>query len=1164
MTHMRAHPLRPNLVLVLACLLAILLFLLGIVVPQAHFWGNFLVPIVLVFLWGRRRDIYLVTTLASLLVVASYWTDGATTLGDFVTYHLLPLIILWGAAWLLAQRQQLQEHLARSQQELEEQVTARTAELKTSEQRYRLIAEHAGDLIWTVDMDGSMTYASPSAQHLRGVTGAEEQSASWFDRMPPEVAAHAAAALQADLAALRAGLPIDATPRAAPAYRKDGTLVWTETVMSPIYDEEGRPLGLCGSTRDITARKQLEARANHLAALVDAAADAITSATVDGTIFTMNRSAEALYGIAAAATVGQNIATITPPELRANLPAAIARNVSGEIITVDDVAWRRPDGDTRILSLSLAPVYDSTGQVTALSAIARDVTTRKAAEREHLFLSALVTSSPDAVVGRTVDGTILSWNRGAEQLFGYTAEEAVGRNLTMLAAPGGHAQLQADMDAVAQGDPVEDVETLRMAKDGRVFDCVVSMFPVRAGGGEILGVASFTRDISRRKAAERALRASEERFARLFDSSPVGLALTRLADGLFREVNAAFAAMIGYSRAEIIGRTSAELGIISPEDRARLAAALQEQGSFQGTDIVLRSRDGELLYTIFSIDLMDLDGEPWLLSSIVDISDRKRLEDQLRDSEERFRLIVQNSPDVIALHDEQGSLVYLSPALEHAYGVTAEMTLAIDPLLQAAIATPPGVEPGADELARLRAHPQFANRRAAAAAVAYCLEHPGVQHRIEFTNTLTSGEVRHFDAAYRAYRRNGGSSWVVTIVREVTESRRAEARLREANQRLQLATDAAGIGIWNWNFADDSLEWDDRMCELYGVTAAERAAGIFYDLWHSRIHPDDLALAEPVHGEPGGSGGRWSGTYRIVLPGGTVRHIQASSATEYATNGTPQRVIGINRDITDQKLYEQLLQDTNAALEERVAARTADLQAALADLQHASGLRDEFMAMISHELRTPLTGVLSLAELLQGQIAGPINTRQAYYVKGIMESGERLLVVINGILSYTYLLSGRMQLDYGSIELGSLLDICATSQKKKAVEKAQTIVLAVEPADLTITSDATAVAEVLKRLLDNAIKFTPEGGRVGLAAHSGRTPGTVDLVVWDTGIGIAAGQLEHILKPFAQADGRLSRSHEGIGMGLAYVDQMVRLLGGTLALESTPGAGSRFTITLPA
>lgn len=121
----------------------------------------------------------------------------------------------------------------------------------------------------------------------------------------------------------------------------------------------------------------------------------------------------------------------------------------------------------------------------------------------------------------------------------------------------------------------------------------------------------------------------------------------------------------------------------------------------------------------------------------------------------------------------------------------------------------------------------------------------------------------------------------------------------------------------------------------------------------------------------------------------------------------------------------------------------------------------------------------------------------------------------------------------------------------------------VEPTGLAVISDSVALVEVLKRLLDNAIKFTPQGGQIGLEAHP--TPGAsfVELVVWDTGIGLDRAQLDHILKPFTQADARLARTHEGVGLGLAYVDQMVRLLGGTLDVQSEPGQGSRFTVTLP-
>ena len=224
-------------------------------------------------------------------------------------------------------------------------------------------------------------------------------------------------------------------------------------------------------------------------------------------------------------------------------------------------------------------------------------------------------------------------------------------------------------------------------------------------------------------------------------------------------------------------------------------------------------------------------------------------------------------------------------------------------------------------------------------------------------------------------------------------------------------------------------------------------------------------------------------------------------------------MIGINRDITDQKLYEQLLHDTNAVLEQRVAERTADLQAALADLQRANRLKDEFMAMISHELRTPLTGVLSMSEMLADADRRPAQRPPGHLRQGYRRRAASGCSTSSTASSATPTCSPARSSSHAEpCGLAYLLDICAASQQHKAAAKSQSIAVQVEPPDLTITSDATALAEVLKRLLDNAVKFTPAGGQIGLEAHPGAAPDTVDLVVWDTGIGIAADQLEHVFQ----------------------------------------------------
>jgi PAS domain S-box-containing protein len=398
----------------------------------------------------------------------------------------------------------------------------------------------------------------------------------------------------------------------------------------------------------------------------------------------------------------------------------------------------------------------------------------------------------------------------------------------------------------------------------------------------------------------------------------------------------------------------------------------------------------------------------------------------------------------------------------------------------------------------------------------------------------------------------------VGIVRDISRRKAAERALRASEEKFARAFAANPAGIVISRLADGCfLDANPAYLQMLGYTRDELIGRRSIEL--GIISPEERARVVDRAAQPPN---RAPFEVQVRTKSGSTVEIMTAFAMIDVVGESCLLTMAV--DITERKRYEKLLLDTNAVLEQRVAERTADLQRAVDDLQRANRLKDEFMAMISHELRTPLTGVLSLSEMLGDQVAGPLNERQSAYVQGITNSGNRLLYVINGILSYTHLISGKLPLQVEPCELANLLNICAVSQQHNAVAKGLTIAIGVDPPGLTVTSDASALAGILKRLLDNAVKFTPEGGQIGLTAQMGAVPATVDLIVWDTGIGIAAGQIEHILKPFVQADGSLARPYEGIGMGLAYVHEMAHRLGGTLAVESTPSGGSRFTITLPA
>lgn len=240
------------------------------------------------------------------------------------------------------------------------------------------------------------------------------------------------------------------------------------------------------------------------------------------------------------------------------------------------------------------------------------------------------------------------------------------------------------------------------------------------------------------------------------------------------------------------------------------------------------------------------------------------------------------------------------------------------------------------------------------------------------------------------------------------------------------------------------------------------------------------------------------------------------------------------------------------------------MTASIAELERANAGKDAFMAAVSHELRTPLVGILSMSEVLQSQARGPLNPDQERYVETVRESGERLLATVNGVLLYTGLMTGAANLHQ---ERCRLSDLCASSIRAvqaRTMRKSQHIALDVAPKDLELYSDADAITNLVAMLLDNAVKFTPSSGQIGVRAAHDADARFVRLEVWDTGIGMTDAQLAHVFRPFAQADQGLTRQFAGTGIGLAYVNQVVTLLGGTVTVESAPDQGSRFIVRLPA
>ena len=244
---------------------------------------------------------------------------------------------------------------------------------------------------------------------------------------------------------------------------------------------------------------------------------------------------------------------------------------------------------------------------------------RNQAEKELARLAAIVEFSDDAILSKDLNGIIQTWNAGAERIFGYRAEEVIGQPITLLVPPE-RIQEEQILERLRSGKPAEQLETVRVTKDGRRIDVLVSLSPIKDREGQIIGASKIVRDITERKRASEMLRLSEEKFAKAFASNPAALMITRLEDGLVLEVNETWQMMFGYSRDEAIGRTSTSLRLWpTPEDRARSIEELRETGSVRGSEHTLLRKSGEPFSTLLSAELLSITGEEVILSAWLDI-----------------------------------------------------------------------------------------------------------------------------------------------------------------------------------------------------------------------------------------------------------------------------------------------------------------------------------------------------------------------------------------------------------------------------------------------------------------------------------------------------------------------------------------------------------------
>ena len=294
---------------------------------------------------------------------------------------------------------------------------------------------------------------------------------------------------------------------------KDGSIRHV-LISSNVYRKNGQFIHTRCFTRDITDRKLAEDALTRLAGIVESSDDAIISKDLNGIIRSWNRGAERLFGYTAEEIVGKPVTTLAVPERVDEIPNILNRIRRGERVDHYETERRTKDGRRLNISLTVSPIRNAAGEIVGASKIARDITDHKRKVELQERLAAIVESSDDAIISKDLNGIIRSWNRGAERIFGYTAEEIIGKPVTTLAVPERVEEIPGILNRIRRGERIDHYITKRQTKDGRVLTISLTISPIKDSTGRVMGASKIARDITEREQAEEMLRAANQALRR--------------------------------------------------------------------------------------------------------------------------------------------------------------------------------------------------------------------------------------------------------------------------------------------------------------------------------------------------------------------------------------------------------------------------------------------------------------------------------------------------------------------------------------------------------------------------------------------------------------------------------------------------------------------------
>jgi len=759
-------------------------------------------------------------------------------------------------------------------------------------------------------------------------------------------------------------------------------------------------------------------------------------------------------------------------------------------------------------------------------------------ELQPLARQALLDNLDDPLVVLDLSGRVMDFNPAASRLWGVN-KDSLGRFYDSLPPACSELLRQHGLD-----EPYR--EEIDVWINGQTKTFLLVVCPVPDSRGQMRGLSVLGHDISERRRMEDLLRESQQRYTELVERVPVGIYSLRQGPNFalsLEYVSPMLCEILGVEAGLLLQDFGNMVQLAYADDRESLLRDIEEALTkvrpFQWIGRFVRN--GEIRWARVDSNPNRLPNGEVLWSGVIgDITETKRADLALADSEARLRLLTETITEVFWMSDlEMEKLFYVSQAYEQIWGRP------VDELYQ-------------DVRTFIEAvHPED---RASVMAV-ISKQKQGIVFEQEYRIVRPDGQIRWiWDRGFPVTEPDGSVRCFAGLAQDISGRKQVEQDIREWNihlearvaertrelelteERLRYAMEATSDGLWDWRIDTGEAYYNAAYFSMLGY-AADDLIDRKDNLWKELMHPEDRDSILGLELEYLASRGHFELEFRMRGKDGAYRWILSRGrVVEWDAQGKPLRAVGTHANITERKEYE------------------ASLELAKQQAEAANRAKSIFLANMSHEIRTPLNAILGLTYLLKRDLEKP---EQLDWLSKIHSAGQHLLDVINNILDLSKIESGKLSLGVGDFSLREVLDQACSLFTDKANEKG--LILQCDIGDLpeVLVGDAIHLRQALANYLSNALKFT-ERGTIRLKSSVVEETDRDVLArfeVADTGIGIEPEQIGCLFTAFEQADNSATRKFGGTGLGLTITHQLAQLMGGGAGVESEPGKGSVFWFT---